>query len=512
MVSSKSELDPLLPQNEPAPEIQGEGFSKHTSYSGIQSYEDYKDPSSQWRTDPPEMSYQTQEVEHYDEEEEGAEEPSTSMQSALKRLIGFFSVVVFLAFLVSFLSPSMTDQRPIPYNPPRTISERVNAILEHTPLIDGHNDLAIFLRGAYGNKLHNATFRDTFENGGLELQVDLPRLRKGKVGGAFWSAFVVCPANASEDFSDPEYSGAVSHTLQQIDLLRRLQMEYPKEFTAATTPLSGQLEAFHAQKKLISPISIEGLHQLPQSAALSTLRLYYALGVRAATLTWNCHNAFADAALISNMDGTAVAPYHRGGLTEAGRKVVREMNRLGMLIDISHTSYWTQKAVLSNGTSVAPVIYSHSSAFALCPHPRNVHDDVLELVKQTGSLVMINFSPSFISCLPPATETVLPEFYAKNNTLHQVARHVVYVGEKIGYDHVGLGSDFDGMGTLTPEGLDGVDKYPDLIAELLKMGVNDSNAAKVAGGNLVRVWRKADEIAKRLQSQALEGEDDVTGW
>jgi len=183
-----------------------------------------------------------------------------------------------------------------------------------------------------------------------------------------------------------------------------------------------------------------------------------------------------------------------------------------MLIDISHTSYWTQKAVLSNDTSAAPVIYSHSSAFALCPHPRNVHDDILELVKKTGSVVMINFSPAFISCLPPTNETVLPEFYAKNNTLHQVARHVVYVGEKIGYDYVGLGSDFDGMGSLTPKGLEGVDKYPDLIAELLRLGVSDRDAGKIAGGNLIRVWQQADAVAKRLQKETLEGEDAVSGW
>lgn len=323
---------------------------------------------------------------------------------------------------------------------------------------------------------------------------------------------MVCPEHAGDDFSDQEYSSAVVHTLSQIDLIRRLQAEYAGNFTSAETPLSGQLANFHKSKSMISPISLEGLHQIPQTAPLSTLRLYYTLGVRAVTLTWNCHNAFADAALISTWNETTVAPYHRSGLTPAGREVVREMNRLGMLIDISHTSYWTQKAVLSNNTSAAPVIYSHSSAFALCPHPRNVHDDILELVKQTGSLVMVNFSPGFISCLPPPNEMVLPEFYEKNNTLHQVARHVMYIGEKIGYDYVGLGSDFDGMGKLTPKGLDGVDKYPDLIAELLRLGVSDRDAGKIAGGNLIRVWEKADGIAKKLQRETLEGEDEVSGW
>jgi membrane dipeptidase len=512
-MSSKSELDPLLPKNEPAPEIQGYGYSKYRGYEGVQSAQEYREPPKQWEDTAKLRSGPHPEEDETDDDDQ-ASVSIESRAAALKRIIGFFSIVVFMGFALSLLSPRITDQEPIPIprpRYPRSIDERVSAILDKTPLIDGHNDLAIFIRGAYKNQIHSKQFRNDFENGGMGGHVDLPRLRKGMAGGAFWSAFSVCPEHASDDFSDEEYASAVAHTLSQIDLMRRLQEEYAGNFTAATTPLSGQLRNFHSSKSLISPISIEGLHQIPQSSPLSTLRLWYALGVRAATLTWNCHNAFADAALISNENGTHVAPYHRGGLTSAGREVIREMNRLGMLVDVSHTSYWTQKAVLSNGTSVAPVVYSHSSAFALCPHPRNVHDDMLELVKKTGSLIMINFSPGFISCLPPPNENVLPEFYEKNNTLHQVARHIVYVGEKIGYDYVGLGSDFDGM-ELTPRGLEGVDKYPDLIAELLRMGVSDANAAKVAGGNLIRVWERADAVAKKLQRDTQEGEDEVSGW
>ena len=511
---SKSEIDPLLPQNDPAPEIQGYGYSRYKGYEGVQAAQEYKEPPKQWEDIvQPTQAYQNQEV----EDEDADDTRSTSMDStkgALNRIIGFFSIVVFMGFIIAFLSPRTIVEDPIPLPHPKipqTIEERVSAILEHTPLIDGHNDLATFIRRAYKNRLHEKSFRDKFENGGMGFHVDLPRLRKGKVGGAFWSAFVTCPDRASDDFSDEQYSTAVARTLSQLDLMRRLQAEYAGNFTPATTPLSEQLRKFHASRTLMSPISIEGLHQIPQSAPLSTLRLWYALGVRAATLTWNCHNAFADAALITTRNGTHVAPYHRGGLTSAGRQVIREMNRLGMLVDISHTSYWTQKSVLSNGSSAAPVIYSHSSAFALCLHPRNVHDENLELVKQTGSLVMINFSPEFISCLPPANQSVLPEFYERNNTMHQVVRHIVYVGEKIGYDHVGLGSDFDGI-EVTPRGLEGVDKYPDLIAELLKMGVSDVNAAKIAGGNLIRVWEKADAVAKRLQRETLEGEDEISGW
>ncbi len=499
-----SEVDPLLPRNEPAPEISGYGFSR-LKHSAEINYSD----------EPP----------TYDngEDAQSVSSTSTSTRSALSTICSIFTIVVFFALVIAALSPGgLNDDNPsappqpepVPRRPARTYEQRAASILNETPLIDGHNDLAIFLRFAYKNRLHTKTFQDKFENGNMEMNVDLPRLREGKVGGAFWSAFVPCPKNASYDFSDSTYSEAVSTTLSQIDLIRRLQTYYPTTFTPAQSSPAHALAMFHSNKSLVSPISIEGLHQIPQSAPMSTIRLYHALGVRAATLTWNCHNAFADAALIpSNTTGETIpAPYHRGGLTTAGRALIREMNRLGMLVDLAHTSYWTQKAVLSSGTSLAPVIYSHSSAFALCPHPRNVHDDMLELVKETNSLVMINFSPDFISCLPPPNSSVLPEFYEKNNTLHQVARHVVYVGQKIGYDHVGFGSDFDGIFT-TPKGLEGVDKFPDLVAELLKMGVRDADVSKVVGGNLFRVWQKSEDIARKMHEDGvLEGEDEVKEW
>ncbi|EXJ78991.1 membrane dipeptidase [Capronia epimyces CBS 606.96] len=501
-MSSKSELDPLLPRNDPAPEIQGDG------YSSLRGYTDDKPSEAQ------SLAQKDGSIDIEEDEDDTQLSPLTSARSALSTISAIFTIVVFVGFVIAFLGPSFQNDNPIPlpHNPPSTISDRVFSILDGTPLIDGHNDLAIFIRDAYKNKIHSKEFKDKFENGGLELNVDLPRLRRGQAGGALWSAFVACPDDASDNFSDETYSTAVAHTLSQIDLVRRLQSHYSNNFTSATAPLSEALSKFHASRSLISPISIEGLHQIPQSAPLSTLRLYHTLGVRAATLTWNCHNAFADAALISSRGETTVAPYHRGGLTPAGREVIHEMNRLGILVDISHTSYWTQKAVLSNGTSAAPVIFSHSSAFALCQHPRNVHDDILDLVKETRSLVMINFSPAFISCLLPPNSSVLPEFYEKNNTLHQVARHIIYVGEKIGYDYVGLGSDFDGIGELTPRGLEGVDKFPDLIAELLRLGVSDKDAGKVAGGNFLRVWRTAEGIAKGLQRKTQEGEDEVSGW
>ncbi len=503
-----SEADPLLPRNQPAPEISGFGFSKPNPSSAV-TYEGAP-PSYQIDDD-----YQGDEQDNHSSSLE-----STTTRSTLSTIFSIFMFVVLFAFVASIALPGGLNDRwggyqpspePVPRHPSLIIEERVKNILHNTPLIDGHDDLAISLRFAYQNEIHTPKFRKGFEEGGIQGQVDLPRLRKGRVGGAFWSAFVPCPANASYDFSDSVYGESVSMTLAQIDLIRRLQHYYPHTFTSAISSSAYALSLFHQNQSLISPLSIEGLHQIPPSSPSSTLRLYHSLGVRAATLTWNCHNAFADAALIpSNETGATIpAPPFRGGLIAAGRKVIKEMNRLGMLIDLSHTSYWTQKAVLTNKTSMAPIMFSHSSAFSICPHPRNVHDDILDLVQATNSIVMINFTPEFISCLSPPNSSVLPELYPKNNTLHQIARHVLYVGDRIGYDHVGFGSDFDGM-FLTPEGMDGVDKFPDLVAELLRMGVSDEDAGKVVGGNILRVWTQAEEVGRKMQEDGvLEMEDEV---
>ena len=326
-------------------------------------------------------------------------------------------------------------------------------------------------------------------------------------------------------------STAVSETLSQIDLVTRLLALFPSTFTDPTLNTTEMLSAFHSDNKLISPIAIEGLHQIPQSSALSTLRLYHTLGVRYATLTHNCHNRFADAALITDpkTDATIPAPPFHNGISKDGRAVIKEMNRLGMLVDLSHTSHKTQLDVLGAYAddwegSVAPIMYSHSSAYSVCPHPRNVHDDVLALVKKTNSVVMVNFAPDFISCTLPADakpsdieveggSTVpidpLPDFYPANSTLAHVVDHIVYMGEKIGYDHVGLGSDFDGIPS-TPKGLEDVSKWPDLVAEMLRRGVSDEDAGKVVGGNILRVWGDVEKVAAKMQKEGtLPAEDDV---
>lgn len=339
---------------------------------------------------------------------------------------------------------------------------------------------------------------------------DLPRADEGQLGGTFWSAWVPCPKDGF-DFSDENYAPLVKATLEQIDLYNRISAKYPKYFTLAKTAKQAE-HAWSKEGKLISPVIIEGLHQIGNS--LSTLRLYHELGVRYATLCWNCHNKYFDAALVQ-IDGETVAskPYH-GGASKAGRDLVLEMNRLGMMVDLSHVSVDTMRDVLGgspekgwNG-SIAPPIFSHSSAKAICPHPRNVPDDILHLVKKRNSIVMINFAPDFISCKAGNASTGLPDFVEETNTLDHVVKHMMYIGELIGYDYVGLGSDYDGIPN-TPRGLEDVSKYPDLIDALLKKGVSEEDAGKVAGRNVLRVWHEVDKVAARLQKEINPVEDDI---
>ncbi|CAN9363903.1 unnamed protein product [Alternaria alternata] len=372
----------------------------------------------------------------------------------------------------------------------------------------------IFIRGTYKNHIYNESgsdFADKFENGGLAQHVDIPRLQKGLQGGAFWSAFWLCPLGDETNFADDRYYDIVKATLGQLDLFNRLGQNYPKYFTPSRNSAEA-IKAFESGN-FIAPAAIEGLHQIGNS--VSTLRLYYQLGVRYATLTWNCHNKYADAAIETGSDFSAhiAKPYWKG-LSPAGRDLVKEMNRLGMLVDLAHVSQDTMRDVLvgrgdGNWTgSIAPPIFSHSSAHAICPHPRNVPDDILQLVKQRNSVVMVNFNPDFVSCKASGTPNSFPEFVPENNTLAHVVRHIRHIGELIGYDHVGIGTDYDGI-EKTPKGLEDVSKFPDLIAELLRQGISDEDAVKIAGGNLLRVWGEADKVAKELQKTTLPLEDDV---
>ncbi|KAL8803216.1 MAG: hypothetical protein Q9182_003317 [Xanthomendoza sp. 2 TL-2023] len=489
-----SELDPLLPQNDASPEISGEGYGQHRR---------------QIRSQP-------HQILGTENDDDPGEKSTASSSSPLYTIVGIFIFVVGTALAIAWLLQGALHLGRTSPNPPahpigNDLSFRVDTILSQNPLIDGHNDLAFLIRYLYRNRIYNSDFTTPFEKGGLEMHVDLPRLKAGKVGGTFWSAFVLCPTNGT-NFADENYAHAVSATLSQIDLLRRLTMAYPTVFSSVDLNSSTAAGAFDSHRLLISPVGIEGLHQIGNS--FGNLRLYYSLGARYITLTHNCHNKFADAALVTDASGQTVAAGPLwGGVSNIGQVVVREMNRLGMLIDLSHVSKDTMIDVLGGrpekwAGSRAPVIFSHSSAFALCPHPRNVPDDVLELVKKTNSVVMVNFSPDFISCTPSNSSTGLPDFYPQNSTLHQVARHVKYIGDKIGYDHVGLGSDFDGI-PEAPKGLDDVSKYPDLVSELLAMGVRDEEAVKLVGRNVLRVWRDADAVASTMKAEGCLPAEDI---
>ena len=389
----------------------------------------------------------------------------------------------------------------------------VAKLLSESPLIDGHIDLLILIRMLWGNQVYGSNFTEPFENGGMTGQFDLPRADEGGMGGAFWSAWVPCPANVT-DFSDENYATSVRLTLEQIDLFNRLSERYPKYFTLAKTAKEAE-HHFYKHKKLISPLAIEGLHQVGNS--LSTLRLYHQLGVRYSTLCWNCHNKYADAAVIT-ADGKSFAskPLH-GGVSKAGQDLILEMNRLGMIVDLSHVSADTMRDVLGgspekgwNG-SIAPPIFSHSSAKAICPHPRNVPDDILDLIKERNSVVMINFSPDFISCKEASNSTTgLPDFVEETNTIDHVVEHILHIANRTGgFDHLGIGSDYDGIPTV-PKGLDDVSKYPDLLQKLLDKGVSERNVAKIMGKNLLRVWHEVDKVAARLQKTMDPIEDRLS--
>jgi len=314
--------------------------------------------------------------------------------------------------------------------------------------------------------------------------VDIPRLREGKVGGFFWSVYVDCKPEGPY-FTVPSYR--VRDTLEQIDVARLMIEQYPKTFQFAEKA-DDITDAIHSGR-IASLLGVEGAHQLGNS--LSVLRQYHALGVRYVTLTHGCHNAFADSGGIFE----APEPLHNG-LSKLGRQLVYELNRLGVLVDLSHTSDAT--ALQAMALSQSPVIWSHSSARAVHNVSRNVPDEILQRLgteEKYGSsyrkkgkidgVVMVNFAPFFVA----------PDGEA---TLESVANHIEHIGKIAGREHVGIGSDYDGIGSV-PEGLEDVSKYPQLMAELIKRGWSRQDIAGLAGGNLLRVLRGAEREAWEMR-------------
>ena len=388
-----------------------------------------------------------------------------------------------------------------------TPEQRVERLLREVPLIDGHNDLAEQLKDRVNNQLDRLDLASDTQALVPTMHTDIPRLRRGGVGGVFWSAFV------SARLPGPE---ALAGVLDQIDVIRRLAARYPEALALATT--ADEVERVHRSGRVACLIGIEGGYALADS--LAALRVAHLAGVRYVTLTHWSSTSWADAA--------TDAPRH-GGLSPFGVEMVREMNRLGVLADLSHVSDDTMGDVLD--VSAAPVIFSHSSARALCNHARNVPDDVLRRLSANGGIVMVNFLPGFVSeavraaAAPIEAEWVRlgklypddPERVGKaitefrrgraipRATLAQVADHVDHIRDVAGIDHVGIGSDFDGI-SETPDGLEDVSRFPGLLAELAERGYSDADLGKVAGANILRVMRAAEQVAARLQRERRPSE------
>ncbi|WTE56944.1 dipeptidase [Streptomyces sp. NBC_01620] len=376
---------------------------------------------------------------------------------------------------------------------------RAGELLAEYPVVDGHNDLPWALREQVG---YDLDARDIATDQSAHLHTDIRRLRAGGVGAQFWSVYVR---------SDMAGDAAVSATLEQIDVVAELLDRHPADLRRALT--ADDMEAARAEGRIASLMGAEGGHSINNS--LGTLRALHTLGVRYMTLTHNDNIAWADSAT----DEPGV-----GGLSPFGREVVREMNRTGMLVDLSHVAATTMRDALA--TSTAPVMFSHSSARAVCDHPRNIPDDVLAQLPANGGIAMATFVPKFV--LPAAVAwtqaadenmrahglhhldttsqamKIHAAFEAANPrpmaTVATIADHLDHMREVAGIDHIGIGGDYDGTAFL-PAGLEDVSGYPNLIAELLGRGWSATDLAKLTWRNAVRVLRDAEDVARELRTR-----------
>ncbi|HVA48285.1 MAG TPA: dipeptidase [Pirellulales bacterium] len=383
---------------------------------------------------------------------------------------------------------------PASDKPPVIVTERAWQIHRDSPVFDGHNDLPWRLRDEFGGSLDKCDLSQPQPR----LQTDIPRLRRGGVGAQFWSVYV--PAETSQSGT------ALRDTLEQIDLVYQIVARYPETFELALT--ADDVERIHRQGKIASLIGVEGGHSIQES--LGALRQLYKLGARYMTLTHSDTLSWAD---------SATDDAKHGGLTPFGEEVVREMNRLGMLVDISHVSADTMRDALR--VSRAPIIASHSSAYAIAPHRRNVPDDVLVGLRDNGGVVMVNFFSGFV--VPEAARRradfleVRRELKARfpdkadyeaaverwdnahpisPGTVRTVVDHIEHIAKVAGIDHVGLGSDYDGV-SMVPKQLENVSCYPYLTQELLDRGYDEAAIRKILGGNMLRVLRRAEEVARQ---------------
>ena len=406
---------------------------------------------------------------------------------------------LILAMIVT--SATAAEPAPVPKPDPAVLAQ-VRQLLREVPLIDGHNDLPWQFRKRTNDLSALDISRDVSQVKPTVV-TDIPRLRAGGVGAQFWSVYV-----------PPVPSGppAVAAVLEQIDVVHQMVARWPETFALALS--AADIERIHRQGKIASLIGMEGGHSINNS--LATLRMMYALGARYMTLTHIKNTDWADAA--------GDKPNCRG-LTPLGEQIVLEMNRLGMLVDLSHVTDETMRAALK--VSRAPVIFSHSSTRALCNSPRNVPDDVLELTARNDGIVMICFLPGYLTergrvamMASDAEKARLEKLYPKDSapfkeamvqwhkehpspheaTLADVADHVDHARKVAGIDHVGIGSDFDGFDG-PPEGLEDVSCYPALLAELMRRGYSAEDIKKVAGLNFLRVFKQAEQVSARMKAE-----------
>jgi membrane dipeptidase len=356
------------------------------------------------------------------------------------------------------------------------VLEQAIALHRETPLIDGHNDIPWTFREKANRDLSKIDLRQRQP----QLHTDIPRLRQGGVGGQFWSVYVPATMQGAD---------AVQATMEQIDFVYQMMDRYPDTFELART--AADVERIFKAGKIASLIGMEGGHSIDNS--LATLRMFYRLGARYMTLTHSANTAWADSATDQ--------PMH-GGLSPFGEAVVREMNWLGMMVDLSHVSPDTMSDALQ--VTQAPVIFSHSSARAVNDHPRNVPDNILAKMPANGGVVMVDFVPGFISqevreyeALPANQRQNQP---APRASMAQVADHIDHIRKVAGINSIGLGSDFDGI-TTVPQNLEDVSKFPLLTAELLRRGYTKDDLRKILGQNVLRVMRQVEQVAARLQKE-----------
>jgi membrane dipeptidase len=404
------------------------------------------------------------------------------------------------------LAMSLTAAAPAPVD----YLARVERILKTTSLIDGHNDWPETLRSREGEKRWTIDLTH-LDHGPAHYDTDIARLRRGHVGGQFWSVWV------SPDLAGQEQ---VEQTLEQIDLVRDIAARYPGDFAMART--AEDVRRIHRSGRMAALIGVEGGGQIDHR--LSVLRAYAALGAGYLTLTHTRTIEWADSATDN--------PQHHG-LTPFGESVVRELNRLGMLVDLAHVSEDTMRDALR--VSRAPVIFSHSSARALDDHPRDVSDDVLKLVAANGGVVMVNYATPYISDTyrrwqadeaaekmrlnappygglyvgqPDKAAAAFADWHKAHPmprvAMSEVADHIEHIARVAGVDHVGLGSDYDGVGEQLPEGMSDVSSYPALLAELMRRGWSDDDIRKVAGENILRVMAGAEAVAASMAGQLPE--------